>query len=34
MAYYKSSEIINKNAESWTKNITIDSTRIRDIPII
>ena len=34
MAYYKSSDIINKNAESWTKNITIDAAKRRDIPII
>lgn len=34
MAYYKSSEIINTNAESWTKNINIDTTKRRDIPMI
>ena len=34
MAYYKSSEMIKKNVESWTQNLAVDATRRRDIPII
>lgn len=35
MAYYKSSEAIKKNAESWTQNVAFgDATKRRDIPII
>ena len=34
MAYYKSSEAIKKNVESWTQNVATDATKRRDIPII
>ena len=34
MTYYKSSETIKKNAESWKQNVAIDATKRRDIPII
>ena len=34
MAYYKSSEMIEKNVESWVKNLEGDTRRRRDIQII
>lgn len=34
MAYYKSSQEIKKNAESWTQNFAHDAKKRRDIPLI
>ena len=34
MSYFMSNEIIKKNAESWTQNLTLDVRRRLDIPII
>ena len=34
MSYYKSSEMNKKNTESWKQNLSYDTTRRRDIPII